>query len=324
MELNKDSPIIKNLFRKRDLLAAGDPEHEKIGTALIILGGCMGGVCGGGTLIALNTLELMDSFDVAVTVSTGSAIGAYGLAGYEQARIGTSIYYEDCFRHNFIDFSRFFSGRGPLIDIDFIEWMFRQGGKTGGKKLDTGAIIRNRTKFFVGITNSSSGEGFLVNAKQAQPDMISVLTASVAMPGLYGRSRTINGIRGIDGGIGLQFPIKETVDRFHPTDILVIANCSQRSAAVKDPSLAELAVRPLLFRNLPAPLRKKIYQRFDLFNRGMTYLLSAKDINFGMIWGSGDVKLLTRNPKKLRRAAQNSAQKTLGIFGEPDKKIQLL
>lgn len=323
MELTKDSPIVKNLFLKRGLLRAGDKEHEKIRPALLILGGCMRGVIGGGSLVALNAIDLARCFDVVVTVSTGSAIGAYGLAGLEQSRIGTSIYYEDCWEHEFISFRRWLLKRGPAVNIDFIEWMFREGGKDGKKKLDTDAIARGRPEFFVGITDYNSGQGVLVDAKRARPDMISALTASVSIPGLYSGWREVNCIRGVDGGMALQFPIKEVMENFNSTDVVVIANCSKKAAAKKS-SLAETIARPFLFQNLPLVLQESARKRHEMFTDGVIFSEDVKNVNVGILWGSEDVKLLTRNPKKLRAAAVASVERTLEIFGHPEIEVNLL
>ena len=173
MKIN-NSQVVKNLFLKRDLLRQGDPKHEQIRPALLICGGGMRGVYGAGVVMALHQLGLADCFDVVVGISTGAAIGGYFLAGEEQSQLGTSIYYNECL-NGFINFWRW-----PIIDIDYLEKVFRDGPK----KLNDETILKHRSKFFVGVTDWDTGEGCFLEAGRV-PDPITAIKASLAVTELY-------------------------------------------------------------------------------------------------------------------------------------------
>ena len=314
MELRTDSRVVKNLLRKRDLLLQRDPAHEQIRTALVILGGGMRGASGGGIGIAFHALGLGDVFDVVVGVSTGAPVAAYFLAGPKQMALGASIYYQDL-PPRFIRYCR-----RPIVDIDFLESVFR----TGSKKLDVGSIRKHRSKFYVAVTKTSSGEGVLLNAKRIS-DLVTVIKASTALPGLYGRSVSVNDELFIDGGVGNPFPAREVVERFRPTDLLVIANHPLRAMRGDGHLLVERILAPLLLRNTPPRVKKATLNRQYRFREAYKFLESTVDLNWGILYSPDDgTHLLTRDSSKLRMLARASAQNLLKVFGEQTMQVKLL
>lgn len=45
---NGDNPVVQNILRKKELLAAENPQHESIKTALVLSGGGVRGAFGAG------------------------------------------------------------------------------------------------------------------------------------------------------------------------------------------------------------------------------------------------------------------------------------
>lgn len=217
MELNRSSQVVKSLFLKRDLLLQGDKAHEKIRPTLLVCGGAMRGAYGAGVAIALHRLGLADCFDVVIGISTGAAIASYFLAGEEQTLLGTAIYYQECL-NNFISFRRW-----PVVDIDYIERVMR----AGPKKLDVAAVIRHRSQFFVGVTDWTAGKGSFIDVKKARPEPLLAIKASMAITALYRKPVAVNGQSFTDGSTSMSFPTKEVAERFDPTHMLVVANCSK-------------------------------------------------------------------------------------------------
>lgn len=312
MEFTRGSQLIQNLFLKRELLRTGNKEHEKIRPVLIILSGGMRGVSGAGSVIAFHLLGFGEVFDVVVGISTGAGIGAYFLGGLEQTLLGTSIYYRDLPPR----FIKYF--RRPVVDVDFVEYILRER-----KALNVEAVCASRSRFFVGATNLQSESLTLLDVKMAQPDPIAALKASMAVPGLYNKSVEVNGQMYVDGGAH-PFPIRVVTEAFESTDILVITNYPRGKGEARAPSLTEKVCSSFFLRETSPRLRELWLSRHKRWYESLQFFSSLDGVNKGIIWASDNVGLLTRNPRKLRRAAENAVRATLDVFGEPRKAFQLL
>ena len=306
-------PIIKRLFRKRDLLKSKDLAHKQIRPMLIICGGALRGTYGAGAVCALHALGLEDVFDVVIGLSTGSGIGAYYLAGHEQTLLGTTIYYDDC-THDFVSMRPY-----PKADIDYLETVFRKA-----KKLDTGAIQRHRSQFFVGVTDWQTGEHSIINAKEANPDMITAIKASMAIAPLYRKPVLVNGRQYVDGSISRMLPI-DLIEQFSPTDILVIANRPESEWVQKMTSLKVQAIKHILGIGMPERVQRAILAMNDMQEKD-AQLFARLPMNKEIVFAprNGKVNLLTTNSLELRNGAISSALETLELFGRPDLKIEFI
>ena len=77
----------------------------------------MRGVVSAGMVSALEELGLGQAFDAVYGSSAGAINAAYFLAG--QARMGTTIYFENLNNHRFISLARPLTGR-PIVDLNFL------------------------------------------------------------------------------------------------------------------------------------------------------------------------------------------------------------
>lgn len=311
MELEEGSPLIQNLFQKRDLLSSGDDKHRDIRPVLIILDGGMRGIHGAGSGIALRLAGLCEVFDAIVGISTGAAIGAFYLGDLNQGINGASIYWEDL-----PSFVRFMGN--PIVDIDSLEVLFRWGEK----KIDIRRVMDSRSQFLVGVTSYRDGTGALIDAKTAEPDMISAVMASMAMPGLYHRPVAVNGKLWVDGCLH-PLPVRDVVSRFNPTDILILANRSLRQGRRRFPTLKERVCRPWLLRGIPPRLYQAVVTRYARWQSDLEFLTTLEGVNVGILWGTDNISLLTKNVRKLRHAAETTLQNTLRILGQPETDLQL-
>lgn len=312
VELHKDSQVVQNLYRKRDLLLRGDKAHEEIRTVLVVCGGMMRGVYGAGAVAALHRLGLADSFDVVVGISTGACVAGYFLAGEEQTILGTSLYYGEVARH----FSGFL--RWPIVDIDYVEQLLRHSSK----KLDTAAVLNHRSQFFVGVTDWESGEGCFLDVKRARPDALTAIKASFAMVEIYRRPVVVNENKFTDVSTAMQFPARKVLQKFEATDMLVIANRSRASAY----SQLSWARRAFAFLGTVvfAPRAYVLTtDRTDLWMENMEYLRESK-VNVGILWGPDSIGSLTRNSSRIKAAAEEGFRNTLTAFGQPKESAKLL
>ena len=303
--------LVAHLRAKQALLKAHDPEHQKIRTLLLILGGGMRGVSGAGVVTALHALGLGDVFDTVVGVSAGAANAAYYLAGEEQVKLGTSIYYQDLPPH-FIRYRR-----RPIVDIDFLE----QCWHSGEKRLDTAAVRATRSEFFVAVTRVRDYQGVLLDAKPV-PDIVSLLKATSAIPRLYGRSVTIGDEAYFDGSVGMLFPAEIVVERFDPTDLVIITN-HQPQVSLGAGRSREQMLTPLFLRSMPADLRAKLLSLPEENHRAIEFLRRQR-LTWGLInMPVRNVWALSRNATKLRDCALASAKHTGALFGEPELRVDL-
>ena len=275
--LEGDVAVFRSLFQKRNLLSADDPRHRDIRPLLIVMPGTMRGVAGGGQVTALHDAGLVDTFDNVIGISTGAPTVAYFLAG--QARIGTSIYYDDLPEHDFISLERGLLGE-HFADIDLLCSIMR--GEVGEKALDTAALRTSRTHAHIPLTHYPTAAYKTFNFDDSV-DAVEVLRAAVALPIVYGELVYLDGVPYVDGGMSMPFPDRHMLDQLDPTDILVLANRSVHTTA----SLVERAFLQVLGADLPAPIMDGIIRMTDTIRERIDQLRARRDVNRAIIWFDG-------------------------------------
>ena len=309
--MNQEHTVIERIWKKKTLLENNDPHHKTIKPLLLILGGGNLGVYGAAACYALQMLGLGNIFDTVIGISTGAWVGGYYLAGLEQIKIGTSIYYEDFASPEYITARNF-----PFVmNRSIIE----SATSRGQKKLDIRAVQNATSNFFVGVTDLN-GKGHFLDAKKAAPSLWSALYASSATPLAYAAPCEVNSNLYIDGGIALTFPIKDVVEQFAPTDVLVLPNCprEQKHAA----TFCERAYIKLFLSHLPYAVRARTLLRHEDFCAGALFANNARAVQ--ILWPpNAGIRALSKNPQKLREAAYASARNTLTMFGKSGLAFEL-
>lgn len=286
---------LRRLALKRDLINAGDPRHEEIRPALLVLSGLMCGVDAGGKIAALHARGLMESFDFAFGLSSGIPTTLYGAAG--QIKDGVSVYWEECVTPSFLSLRRAITG-GFAMDIDFLASVFR--GETPRKMaLDQEAVRRSRTACYAGVTCGETGEGVFLDVKK-EPDMVEAMRASIAAPGLSHANVLINGRRYLDGDGGFPFPAREIIERYEPTDLLVLAN---RAPTPAPEGLSRLL--PLVASSLTRAVQEAFASRHVRFQEELAYLRAQTKCLWAISW-SDAINTLERNPVTLKATAHKA------------------
>ena len=291
-----DSEVLKRLFYKKHLLAEGNPEHEKIRPALLILSGVMRGAYGGGQVSALERFDLNDVFDTVVGISTGAPTAAYFLA--QQAILGTTIYSEECTTPDFLSLSRFIRGAGSIMDTGHLISVFR--GLVSNKKLDQEKIFQSRSRFLVGVTCADTAEGEFLDTRKCS-DMIEAIHASLSTPGISQGQISLDGRTWTDGVVALQFPAQKLIEEYQPTDVLVLANRDSTWQPSGSFSLEKMLL-PLFFAKFPEPVRRTFESRNEQFAHGLQTIREQK-IRSAIVWTDKELGKFERNPKKLESAA---------------------
>ncbi len=304
-----DVGVLHSLLQKKALLATHDRRAANIRPLLLILGGTMRGVYGGGQVCALQAHGLTESFDVVVGISTGAPTAAYFLA--RQSALGTSIYHEECTT------KRFMSLHWPPIRTDYLAELFR--GREGVKRLDQDAIRASRSRFYIAATCAESGEGVLFDAKTVRPDIVQAVQASIAIPGFSGAPVAVGQRRYLDGGGAFPFPLRHVIERFNPTDVLVLTNepLPNRNVVARWAQRKLDEVRYLLAATgKPAAVRDAFFTAKSRFLEEAGWIQKTRPPGVAVIWVDNPISSFERNQAKLRAASLQSERHLSGLLSD--------
>lgn len=293
MSFDGNLDIFKKLAEKRDLLKQNDDRHKEIRPLLIVMPGLMRGVAGGGRMEALHEAGFNNIFDNVIGISTGAPAAAYFLAN--QPKTGTSIYYDDLPKGNFISLRRGLSG-GNMVDINLICDIFR--GKKGEKKLNIQKLLQNRTQFHVGITEYDTGVGVLKKADKTT-DLVELIRASTAVPVLYDEKVLISGKRYVDGCVGISFPTQEIIKKLNPTDVMVLTNKNK----IFTQPLIHKRFDDLYKKRLPTVLYNKLKKYVFLTSQEMKKFQENAKYNHLILWENNERLENSMNGEKLKENA---------------------
>lgn len=235
-----------------------------------------------------------ETFKTVVGISTGAPTAAYFLAG--QAKIGTTIYSEECINGNFINLRNILNKTKSAADIGYLCDIFRN---SPNKKINIQRLKENPTKMLIGVTNFQTGKGKLIDAKNLQ-DPILALQASAAIPILYKDKVMVDGVQYLDGALTESFPVEEIIKSERPTSILVFAN---KSKSFKDTFVRKLFLKGvgLLF---PKSLRDGVNLEHVHFSRQLRILRNSR-IPYTIVWTDDSIDTLEKDKNKIINGAKN-------------------
>lgn len=199
------APGVAELIRLRlDQKSTPDRRQDPHHLALVIEGGGMRGVVTGGMVTAIQELGLTGCFDSIHGSSAGACAGAYLLT--DQAKLGTSIYYEDINNSKVTNPRRLWAGRA-IMDTGFIT----DDVMRTTKRLDVDKIIGAPDRLHIIATTTTAQEEHY--SRYATPDeFFAVLRGTITMPIVGGRSVTVDGQELVDGGMVQQIPFRSAVE----------------------------------------------------------------------------------------------------------------
>lgn len=292
--------VASTLYRKREQTS----QDISARTALLILGGGVRAFYCAGALAEFHELGLSKVFDVVVGVSVGAVAGAYFLAGKNQTDAVIDLTYELLAEPGFISYRRMRKG---IIDTELLMQRIRSGPRS----LDIESVRKTASEFYIGYTSQRGGHCFL-NAKEARPDLISVLRAAVGFPGLSPWKNEVNGEVLMDRVFDRDI-VGSVLETFKPTDLLIIPNCPLEQARAPQRSISAF-VLTLAFllnaRNLSV-LPTTAAQRF----RSLARYTSSTRANVAVLWPPKlSLEQFTRDEQSLRNAFVQTRQLTREAF----------
>jgi predicted patatin/cPLA2 family phospholipase len=190
------------------------PHGDGASVALAVEGGAMRGVISAGMVSALEELGLTDAFDAVYGSSAGAINAAYFLAG--QARLGTTVYYEDINSRAFISLRRAVVGR-PIVDLGFLLDEVAVARKT----LDVGRVLASASPLSVLATDVESGTADALRDFRSGAELLQALRAGATMPVVAGPPREVRGRRYLDASLSQPIPVPAAEADGH-THILVL------------------------------------------------------------------------------------------------------
>jgi predicted acylesterase/phospholipase RssA len=270
--------------------------------------------------MAIEDLGMTEVFDEVYGASAGAANAAYFLAG--QAAYATSIYYQKV--NNTRILGRLWHRK--IVDIDDLF----DKVIAGDRPLQVDKVMASRSRLFITVADSATGEAFLIPAQTSDTPLLTLLKASAAMPLLYNNVVPVDGRDCFDGALINPLPITEAIES-GCTDLLV------------------LLTRPSAFRECsPTAFEQRLFNRMCAHGNTQltraycgTYLRAnaTRDIALGrqsvpeginiatICPDESDPKVvrMTRDAARLKAAAIVNARRTFEVFGYPvDEFVEVL
>ncbi len=310
-------PVIEAFKSKRD-----DPEGEgkKHKLVVLILGGGMRGPYSAGQVMGLNEMGLTaDKVDVVVGISAGAGTGSYYMTGPEGTRKGASIFYDECDTPAFLNVAR----ATHMLDSTVV------GGVMRGeeKYLDQAVIRKSKTEFYAVVTRKESQEAELIDVKNAKPDLVTPIEASMNVPLLRAPGIKVNenslSIEYIDGGFD-PLPLQLLIDKFKPADgrdlnFLVLTNMPFNTIETFSESTGVAKYLPRA--GSPGTIKKFLQVARDL-RKLLESFKKEQNVNIGILWAPDrGLHVLDTDAAMIELAENDAARDTIEQFGEkqPEK-----
>lgn len=193
-------PVLEELVRRVE----GEPSQMKL--ALAIEGGGMRGVISAGMVAALEASGIKpEHFDAVFGSSAGSFNGAYYLA--EQARFGTSIYYENN-TSGFIDIRRLGRKANPALNLDYMLGHIMRHEKP----IDFEKVVQSK-KLRPQATEVSTASGYVFEPADDTQELYLQLRASATIPIVAGRPTKVADKEYLDASLTEAVPLETPIEQ---------------------------------------------------------------------------------------------------------------
>jgi predicted patatin/cPLA2 family phospholipase len=193
-------PTTLDILKARRARGGRAPHDDGFSVALAVEGGAMRGVISAGMVSALEELGFGDTFDAVYGSSAGAINAAYFLAG--QARLGTTIYYEDINNRRFISLRRAGVGR-PIVNLPYLlaDVAVRR------KILDVARVLASPAPLAVLATTVDDGRCAVLRDFADAAALFGALQASATMPVVAGPPCRYNGGAYLDASLSEPIPV---------------------------------------------------------------------------------------------------------------------
>ena len=286
------------------------PHGDGARIALCVEGGAMRGVVSAGMVSALEELGLGQAFDAVYGSSAGAINAAYFLAG--QARVGTTIYFENINNSRFISLARPFTGR-PIVDLDYL----LNDVAISRKPLDAARVLSSLSPLTVMATDVNAAAQAPLRDFEDAHALFAAMRAGATMPVVAGPPVQFRGRPYLDAALTEPIPVPaaETDGCTHALVLLTRPSDTARATSTFDRAY----VLPRLRRLSPALA--------DLYaGRSAPYAALLSSIAAGRGPGGTAVVLgirpfppsiskLERSAERLMSGARSGYEAVMRVFG---------
>jgi predicted patatin/cPLA2 family phospholipase len=206
-----------------------------------------------------------------VAVSSGAAVAAYFLAGWEQIQQGCSLLIKGV--PNYIHPGILNLGR--IIDLDGIEWEQRYGPN----KIDVEGIRKSKTEFLVAVMDRKTGQYLIKNAKS---DTIKWLKAAMNLKWIA-RGKVFFGETELCDAGDYQVNLRSTIEQLEkkPTHILILPSNTLEDNPPTNPVLR--IYEALTYLRYPLRKAEMVECRFENIQRQIDWC-HQNGIEVGILW----------------------------------------
>ena len=257
-------PIVKILLRRREA-GTKAPHRDGASVALCVEGGAMRGVISAGMVSALEHLGLTHAFDAVYGSSGGAINAAYFLAG--QARVGSTIYFDDINNARFIDPLRPLRGRS-IVDLGFL----LDDVAIKRKPLDVARLLRGVTPLAILATDVVNANRAVLRGFRDARGLFGALRAGATMPIIAGEPFRYDGRDYLDASLTEPIPVPSAQADGHTHILTLLTRPTEHPHVVS--AFDHLYVLPRLRRL--SPILAKMY-----VDRGAPYRELVRNIDAG-------------------------------------------
>ena len=289
MRFEGSMEVIHNLFRVQRLVAMGSPLQHNYRPVLFASTGIRRGVYAAGKARALERFQLTNTFAHVVGSSTGIA----ALQFFPSCQIAECIdlYWKEAASADFLNFRRLLKRGRPVEDTYFLSQKLEE-------RLDRKKVQASPMGLWAGVTCATTGQGYLLNAKY-DPE---VVRASISVPGFCGDLVYLSGKPFLDAAGGSRMPMRQIVNKFNPTDLLIFAN----SSGVHPDRGLKKVITLASVRKLPRPVRQAFINRHHTTAEELEFLKQQSTCRWAIVWTDDQISDYESNPNKLMSAANRA------------------
>jgi len=292
--------VVEAMVKYRDSL----PGFEFIIFMYFFCGGAMKMVYSAGQVRALHKLGFGWIAESVVAISSGAAVAAYFLAGWEQTKRGCSLLVNGIPKYMHPGFQNI----GRIIDADGIENELRFGENA----LDVDRVMSSLTKLYVGVMDRKTGQYLIQNV--CAGDAISWMKAAMNLLWISKGRVIINGREYADAGAYV-VDLKATIGQLdrRPTHILILPSEAAENLPPAGPIYRFYDW--LTFKIYPDRKEQMEASRFDKVQAQIDWC-HENGIKVGILWPEkvAGISNFTRSPRLLEEACRRSEAAAESLF----------
>lgn len=308
LEWQKTLRVVIEHFKER----AENPESTRR-TLIFVASGGMQVANAAGQLAALNLMGLTaDKVDTVVGASSGAMAATAYVSGPEGTKKGAAMLTGPLASKEFIDPS--ISRLGETVKLRMAQELMEEGVY----KIDQDSIRNSQTELAFVVTlpvqEGEDPEPAFLNAKTI-PSMTDGIVSSMSIPYATGKIPEINGQTFFDGGFS-PLPLKQLIEKFNPTDILILPQTPFELMENIKPSPTESTIASIAGATGIGQLEKGLLLK-QQWRKSLERIGEETDVNIAIAWApDSEMTLLTTKGSSIKAAFLAAGQDLFKQLGE--------